>query len=386
MLLTRRMVLAVLCILVTYSGLTWAEEVEKERPTVPGGMYDKPYIRRAGRGALLGGYMDHEFEWAEDGDKTFDQHRFIPFIYSEITDRIHVSTEIEYEHGGLVKGKGETDGEIKLEFATLDFAIAEWLNFRGGVILSPLGKFNLIHDSPINDLTARPMVDRQIIPTTLSESGMGIYGTLYPTELSLLGYEIYVVNGFNQRIIKGTDTRIRSGRGSQKKDNNEDKAITARVNFSPKLGIDLGASVHTGDYDDEGKYNLTIFALDGAYTRGALDLLGEYARAEIDVDKADLPNAAESQQGYYLQASYHFLHDVILPTSVFTGVVRWDSVDFDADIDGDDQERLTLGLNFRPVEDSVFKIDWQFNWKRGENSSTRSKPQNRFFFSIASYF
>ncbi len=276
---------AAVFIFVACSGAIWAEEVEKPRLSVPGGIYDKPYIRRAGRATVLGGYMDHELEWAEDGDKTFDQHRFLPFIYSEVTDRIHISAEIEYEHGGLVKGKGDTDGEIKLEFATFDFLIDEWLNIRGGVILSPLGKFNLIHDSPINDLTDRPMVDRQIIPTSLSESGMGIYGTLYPTDLSLLGYEIYVVNGFNNGIIRDGDIRIRSGRGSQKNDNNEDKAIAARVNLSPKLGIDLGASVHTGDYDDEGKHNLTIFALDGAYTRGALDLLGEYARAEIDIER-----------------------------------------------------------------------------------------------------
>ncbi len=384
--LTKRVASAVLCIFVAYSGSIWAEEIEEERPSVPGGIYDKPFIRRAGRATALGGYIDHEFEWAEDGDKTFDQHRFNFFTYSEVTDRIHISSELEYEHGALVKGKGETDGEVKVEYANFDFMVDERLNFRGGVILSPLGKFNLAHDSPLNDLTGRPMVDRQIIPSTLSESGMGIYGVFYPTGLSLLSYEVYVVNGFNQKIIKDDDVRIRSGRGSQKNDNNEDKAVVARVNFSPRFGMDLGASVHTGDYDDEGKHNLTILGLDGTYTRGALDLLGQYARSEIDIDRVALPNAAESQQGYYLQASYHFLHEVLLPGSVFTGVIRWDSVDFDTDIEGDDQERLTLGLNFRPVEDSVFKLDWQFNWERPENISTRSEPKNRFFFSVASYF
>ena len=46
----------------------------------------------------------------------------------------------------------------------------------------PVGKFNLLHDSPLNDLVDRPMVWRMIIPSTWFEAGAGIYGTLYPSE------------------------------------------------------------------------------------------------------------------------------------------------------------------------------------------------------------
>ena len=73
--------------------------------------------------------MGNELFW-NDNKKTLDQHRFIPFIYSEVSDRIHVTAEIEFEHGGLVKGKGESDGEIKLEFTVMDLAFHEGLNFR----------------------------------------------------------------------------------------------------------------------------------------------------------------------------------------------------------------------------------------------------------------
>ena len=45
------------------------------------------------------------------------------------------------------------DGEVKLEYAVMDFRLRDGLNFRGGVVLSPLGRFNLLHDSPLNDLT-----------------------------------------------------------------------------------------------------------------------------------------------------------------------------------------------------------------------------------------
>ena len=101
----------------------------REGVGVPG-LYDKPFIIRAGSGTSLGGYIDHELFW-NDGKKTFDQHRFIPFIHGEVSERIHVMAEIEFEHGGLVKGSGATDGEIKLEFATLDISFSEGLNYRG---------------------------------------------------------------------------------------------------------------------------------------------------------------------------------------------------------------------------------------------------------------
>ena len=124
---------------------------------------------------MVGGYMDIEFR-ADRGGSGFDQRRFVPFIYAQVSDRVHVASEIEFEHGGFVAGDKETDGEIKIEFATVDFTLSEAVNLRGGVILSPLGRLNAHHDAPLLDLTERPLVDRNIIPTTLSESGLGFFG------------------------------------------------------------------------------------------------------------------------------------------------------------------------------------------------------------------
>ena len=69
----------------------------------------------------------------------------------------------------------------------------------------------------------------------------------------------------------------------------------------------------------------------------------------------------ENQAGLYVQANAHFGRGLVaaLPQSVFTGIFRYGDVDFDTDADGDSQRRLTFGLNFRPNEDSVFKLDYQ---------------------------
>jgi len=351
------------------------------RPEQPGGIDDKPYVTSVGDVASLGGYMDMEFEWNGDAT-TFDQHRFVPFITGYVSDRVTVSAEIEFEHGGNV----EEGGEVKLEYAVADFRFTEALNFRGGVILSPLGSFNLLHDSPLNDLTERPTVSRQIIPSTLSESGMGFFGTAYPGEESVLSYQAYLVNGFNEDIVDGDGRlRIRGGRGSQKTDNNKDKAFVGRVGFSPALGTNLGVSVHTGKYDDADEHRLTIGALDAKVTFGALELQGEAALADATFDRGLYPDAAGKQGGAYAQVNYHVLHDRLLQGSVVTLVARGDWVDFDRDTDGDKEEGFTLGANFRPTEETVFKFDYGWVWETPALGE-RGDAANRFFFSLATYF
>lgn len=367
-----------------------AADPPEPRPELPGGMLDKPYLTKVGQGAILGGYMDMEFEWDDQGN-TFDQHRFVPFITGHVSDRVTVSAEIEFEHGGNV----DKDGEIKIEYAVMDFAFSEVLNFRGGVVLSPLGNFNLLHDSPLNDLTARPMVARQVIPTTLSESGMGFFGTMYPGQESVFSYQAFLVNGFNEGIIQPVRNDsgdvvdgkllVRGGRGSQKADNNQDKSLVARAGFSPVLGSNLGLSIHTGKYDDAGTQKLTIGAVDAKATFGPFELVGEMALVGADIDRTKYPTAADSQLGYYAQGNYHFLHDTLLKGSVVTLAVRADYVDLNSDQPGATEEGFTVGLNFRPTEETVFKLDYAWAWLT-PSGADKQDADNVFFFSFATYF
>jgi hypothetical protein len=360
------------------------------RPFVRGGVHDKPFIAQLGRGTSIGGYTEVHFRFERtegvNEEVTFDAKRFNIFTYTPVTDRVRVASELEFEEGGE---------EIKIEIAAIDFEVHEALTFRGGVILSPLGRFNLAHDSPANDLTDRPLVSTEIIGTALSEAGMGLFGAFYPSANSRLTYEIYGVNGFNDGVLIGSEagTRIPAGKGNFE-NNNQNPAFVGRVAISPHPSVEVGASGHTGPYnvhDVEGlkvdeKRSLTIFALDGELRWDRFELLGEYVHASIDVPDQLLSLQAEKQQGLYLQGNIHFLRGGLsaLPKSVFTGVVRYGLVDFDTDIDGDKQDRLTLGLNFRPTEDTVFKLDYQYNWLRDRfNLEARSAA---FLFSTATYF
>ena len=390
-------------------------------------IYARPFVKAPK--TIIGGYIDFSLtkcanRGARDCDAKsgFDQERFVPFFYSQVTDRLSVAAELEVEHGGPNGNQG--DGEIKMEFATMDYRFNDAFNLRGGIILVPMGRFNLIHDSPLNDLPLRPMVSRSILPSTFAESGIGFFGTFYPSALSKIDYEFYVVNGSNGDDGKLSENNgTRKIRGSLKKDNNENKAIVSRVSFSPMLGVEVAGSVHHGKWDKKDKYNKTLFAIDGALQRGPFELMGEAAWADIegagityveagtevftsdddDSNRRRILTQTDSIHvippsmfGYYVQLNYHFMPEGLtraMPSyfgqdSTFTGILRWGQADTNTDsaFNKNDEERLTLGLNFRPIEDSVIKFAYTWNKKGPTSPGAGSTDHNGFQFNLSSYF
>ena len=366
-------------------------------------VYAKPFVRAPK--TIIGGYIDFTISDCNNAGSRdcsegleFDQERFVPFFYSQVTDRLSVAVELEIEHGGPQGNQG--DGDVKIEFATMDYRFDDALSLRGGIILMPVGRFNLVHDSPLNDLPLRPMVSRLIIPSTFAESGIGFFGTFYPTALSKVDYEVYLVNGFDGGSSAPGGATFGEGgyrgrRGSFKTDNNENKAVVGRVSVSPFLGIEIAGSFHHGTWDDESDHYLNIFAIDGLIQRGPFELLGEAAWTRVGGGSKNpmTTNGTPPKRmaGYFVQGNYHFMPEALqrmAPThfgdsSTFTAVVRWGEADTNTQRSGNvnDLQRLTLGLNFRPVEDSVIKFAWTFNDHKDDPQS-----RNGWQLSMATYF
>jgi hypothetical protein len=385
---------------------TLAEQAEalEGRYGSRGGIYSKPFLNRLGRTAYLGGYIDLEYIDSQDSDRRFTQHRFIPYIYVDATDRLRFAAEIEFEYGGS-DAPGD-DGETKVEFAVMDYHFTDWINFRAGAILVPLGKFNLIHDSPINDLTDRPLVNQFVIPTTFTEAGLGFFGELPedlkrgPLEEWEIRYEAYMVNGFDGLDRDGSaeisEARgLRDARPSLRVDNNNSISGVGRVSISPFLGTELGSSMHMGKYDEAGDNWLYIWALDllvqpGRFAEAlsSFEILAEIAGAEIERNDLARSNGVPDELwGVYGQINYHFMFDwlkhrapvVFGPESTFTYVTRLDHVE----LGGNQRERITFGLNFRPIPDTVFKFDYQLNFEEWHRDEVHN---DAFLFSAATYF
>ena len=360
-----------------------------EGPFKKGGLViDNP----AGFGKIsLGGYADIEFENFQNRDSNFDQHRWIINLGAELGERLRFYSEYEIEHGGPDASGG---GEAKVEQAWIDYLISDWINFRAGALLVPFGRYNLYHDSDLQDLTDRPLVARRVIPTTWTESGVGFHGGFNPKlgeyeDLSL-DYEVYVFNGLDDGF---SDTGFRSATGSLGGDNNNSKSVAARLAISPFLGHESGLSGYHGKYnklDDR----ISGAAFDWLSTFGPLELVGEYAY--FDVDQPPATDIAETLKGYYIQANYHFWPEFLDNTFLKEGfddpqltlVSRYGWVkiedDSDAGVGDNEESRFTLGLNYRPVPSWVFKLEYQ--WNRTENESLERGDNDGFMASVAMGF
>lgn len=343
---------------------------------VQGGIYQRPFIFSAGRTAV-GGYVEADGTWFRtDGvseGPTFEVRRFNIFLYSGVGRRLKFTSELEFEDG---------TEEIALETALLDFVITPSLVVRAGVLLPPIGGFNVNHDGPRYEFVERPLVSTEVIPATLSETGFGIHGRLAPRGFAL-SYDLYLSNGLGSGIILNDQgrTHLASGKGESllAEDENGSPAFSGRLAArSQRLG-EIGFSHYRGVYNqfriegvtvDEQRW-VSLSAVDIETALGPVALRGEAALASIDLP-ADLKEfQGQRQWGFYLDAVVPVWRPTIrgLEESVVNIGARLDRVDFNTgDFSatglgvGDDQTALTLALSFRPANGTVFRLNYRNDW------------------------
>jgi hypothetical protein len=399
-------------------------------------VYAKPFV--SAPKAIVGGYFDIQYRAHSNavlesygGQGTtngFDQQRFVPFIYADITEHVKFASELEIEHG--IRGS-TGNNEVSLEFAHIDYLVNEPVNIRAGIVLIPIGKFNLLHDSPLNDLTDRPLVSQFIIPSTMSETGGGFYGTFYPGRTSKLDYELYVTTGpcgYNAngspRVNEGSgtkDSRQRKCASSDGLDINNGKAVSGRVAFSPMLGVEVAGSSYYGNQSTTSYNPLSIHAIDWTLQKGPFEIIGEAAWAYARGNSRAIPGTTapvivapgtlltgintlnplglppQRLFGFYIQGNYHFMPAFLTKLSpkrfgegsTFTAVIRWDDVNMNLDNTGQSSGRLqqiSFGLNYRPVEDTVFKISYQYLPQSFNGNTGQPIHDQALVISAATYF
>ena len=361
-----------------------------ERPFVRGGVYDKPFENRLGSRTAFGGYAEaHARLERADGaadESGFVAKRFNLFASACVSDVVRFASELEFEDGAK---------EIKLEFAAIDLRVHPTFALRGGMILAPLGRFNLSHDSPLNEFTDRPLVSTELIGVALSEPGFGALGLWRAGALGRVTYELYATNGFNDGLLTRAEagTRIPLGRGNLE-DNNGSPALVGRLTWSPRPTIEVGVSAHHGAYnvfDAEGvavdeRRNVSIAVFDVDVALAGTRVQGEAAMATIDIPAGLTGVYAARQRGAYLEVVREFGRGFVhtLPTSVFAVKLRWDAVDFNSAIPGDSRMQLTAGLNFRPTRESVLKFDFVRGLARDEFNNRSQRAA--LLLSLATYF
>ena len=351
-----------------------------------------------GRRVRLGGYFSLEFR--DDGDSStmeFDQHRLITKIQADIAEGITLEFEIEIEGGGA--DVSFLDGnEILVEYAELSFEIIEdKLIFVAGLILLPWGRFNAIHDDPLNDLTDRPLVSRRLAAVAFDQPGIAVEGTLEIATGWFLDYDIALVQGFADGF--STNGGVRGARQSFRSDNNDNKQVFGRIVISPPVTwvsvLEVGVSFAHGKHDDAGRLTNYGYGVDLFLKRGPFELAAEYMMLRIEQPAGAPPSDPRRMDGWMVELVFHFFprslrgrHRLFTDESTFTLVVRIEGIDLNHSTEGstfrDDLLQVTIGFNFRPVERTVFKINYTF--VDSDEAGFESRSADRFVISWASFF
>lgn len=343
------------------------------------GVYARPFITSVGRTAI-GGYLEGNTNWfKEDGvgeGFSMELRRFNVFLYSTISTRVRFISELEFEHG---------TEEIALETALLDFRVNPSLVLRGGILLPPIGFFNQNHDSPKWNFVERPLVSTEIIPSTLSEVGFGVFGTFFPGRATL-SYDLYLTNGLQDGVVVNDQgrTHIPSGNSEEQfqEDNNASPAVSGRLAARlPGLG-ELGASFYTANYNtfkvegdrvDDAR-RVSIFALDAQTAQPWGEVRAELALADIDVPESLQEVFGDRQWGGHV--------DVIVPIwkPRMSGYARPSSLELGLRLERldlnvgtfsstggnifDETTALVPSIAFRPTSDTVFRVNYRREWHR----------------------
>jgi hypothetical protein len=216
------------------------------------------------RGLSVGGYGEGNYSKLVDdsgGNKDrADLLRLVLYTGYKFTDSILFNAEIEFEHATTQSTESSGDGSVSVEFAHLDFLLKDWFNVRAGLVLVPMGFINEIHEPTAYFGVHRPEVERQIIPATWRENGVGVLGALFEQ----LEYEAYVINGFN---AEGFDSGgLRGGRQSGNRALAEHLAFVGRLDWTPLAQLDIGGSVYHGKSGQNQSIGVSAGAGFGAYT------------------------------------------------------------------------------------------------------------------------
>jgi hypothetical protein len=321
----------------------------------------------------LGGYGSIRFEGSslDDQKATFTFRRFVLTADANIAPRLRSYMELEFERfrklelektttatpgGGLRIEQtvgGTESSEISFEQAWLQFDAADWVKFRAGEVLVPLGRFNLNHDDNRWNLPRRSLVDRgvPVMPVTAAwgELGAGLLGDIPVGEQGQFSYQGFVVNGLSldtefEQVLESRhgdttkqsiEAKVSPSTGTFGSDLKDAKAITGRMAWSPVLGHEIAASGYYGQYTPDflGKEDLWALAADGRTGWGPFELEGEYmythyegiqnvarnfARHAVQKESEseagnvetevefELANLARAKQGYWLEGRYRF--------------------------------------------------------------------------------
>ena len=337
------------------------------------------------RGVSIGGYGELLYEnfagRREDGSESgrstqVDFLRGVVYLGYKFSDRWVFNSELEFEHAST-----DDEGEVSVEFATLDYFYRPRLNFRAGLVLVPMGFLNEQHEPPTFLGAKRTAVEGAIIPTTWRENGIGFFGTT-----RRLSYRAYAITGFDGAGVNHSGFSARGLRGGRQRGSEalaEDLAFVGRLDATPRPGLLVGGSLYVGN-SGQGARAPTGEAIQARTSVGELhfdwqqrgwQFRGLWTRASVD--QADRLNqllgysgdqsVGSVLDGWYLQAGYDLLSHSFSAAESLIPYLRFELLNTQKEVPGgffaspeNDQRIWTFGIAYKPLLNVIFKADYQW--------------------------
>lgn len=286
--------------------------------------------------------------------REIDFHRFVLFFGHEFNDNIRMFSEFELEHS-LAGDGASKPGEVELEQAYIEMDLNDNTQFKAGVMLVPVGILNETHEPPTFYGTERNPVEKNIIPSTWWEGGLGLSGQFGEG----FSYDLMVHSGMQVDLTstKG-DIYIRGGRQKVAEAAANNAAYTARLKYTGIRGLELASTVHVQDditqNDADEVEGATLVEAHVIYNIQAVTLKALYAQWDIDTTAAAtvVQKEEDTQKGFYVEAGYKLTEKL----GVFARHNEWET----EDVAGQDANtQLDFGVNYWPHENVVFKADFQ---------------------------
>lgn len=366
-------------------------------------IYNRPFLTVKKVPVAVGGYVEADYTYLNtDGiseGHSFRIPRLTMFIASTIHRKIKFLTEIEFEEGGR---------EVNIEFASLDFSFHPLVNFRGGVIMNPIGAFNQNHDGPKWEFVERPVAMTQMLPATWSNVGFGLYGKHYLSEWAF-GYEFYLTNGFDESIINNSlnKTFLPAAKANPERfeeSSNGQPLVTAKValrrNKIGEIGISYMGGVYNKFKEDglvlDDKRGLHVLAIDFNTTLPVTHtyIVGEWAWVNVDIAETYSQQFGRNQRGGFVDVVQPILRrdmfgfkNAVLNVACRIEMVDWNVASFTetGGSIGDELFAVVPGVSFRPTPQTVIRLNYRRQWQSDLLNNPAAKTAG-IQFGLSSYF
>ena len=366
-------------------------------------IYNRPFLAVGKTPVSVGGYVEANWQHlGTDGvseGHQFQMKRLTLFVASTISRRIKFLSEIEFEDGTK---------EINIEFASVDFEFHPLLNFRGGVVMNPIGAFNQNHDGPKWEFIDRPVSATQLLPATWSNVGFGLYGKLYRNDW-VYAYEAYLTNGFDDTIISNSKNKTFLPASKQNRDRfeesfNGEPLLTTKVAVRNRrigeLGLSYIGNVYNKFRNDgfvvDSKRYVHAWAVDFNTT---LPRIKTYITTEWTLITVDVPATYSQQFGNRQMGGFVDIVQPVIRKSIFNfdrsvinAAVRFEYVDWNLEKFretggniGDNFVSIVPGISWRPTSQTVIRLNYRYNWQRDLFNNSASRTAG-FQFGFSSYF